>query len=311
MKKIFTILFLIIVGTYLFPQEKVDTVYYTFNIVNPTNGITQQTDNGFFLEGNHLTVKAMTLPSEYIQWQNVYDALVGSHLGVESGALDTNILLNITFNKLSSVNSSYDPIVGQTVFMYLEVDVLERGIWYQITDHFYFKNGKKAFMNIPITAAFQNFCTSIGINLNEGISFAYLEVDTLENETWEASGLSWIKEMDTIKLSLEHFSKFGGGKLLSTSVRLIDKPNGFTLKQNYPNPFNPLTNIVYSIPSAGYVEIKLYNAIGTEVQTLIAERKNAGTYQLTLNANNLTSGIYYYTIRYEKNQLTRKMVLIK
>jgi len=249
MKKILTILFLFVVGTCLFPQEKVDTVYYTFNIVNPTNGITQQTDNGFFLEGSHLNVKVQTLPSEYSQWQQVYDALVGSQLGIENGALDTTILLNITLNKLSSVSSSYDPIGGQTVFMYLEVDILERDKWYEVDSHYYFKNGKKAFMNIPITSAFQNFCTSVGIDINNGVSFAYLEVDALGNETWEPSGLSWTKDTDTIKLHLEHFSRFGGGKTLSAVERLIDKPNGFALKQNYPNPFNPLTNIVYSIPN--------------------------------------------------------------
>jgi len=311
MKKIFTILFFIFTVIITYSQEKVDTVYYNFNIFNPNTGITLGTDSGFFLEGSYLTVKPQTLSASYTQWQNVYDAIVGSNLGIENGAIDTTILLNITLNELSSVSSSYDEIAGQTVFMYLEADVIERGIWYDITEHYYFKNGKKAFMNIPITTVFQNFCTSIGIDINAGISFAYLEVDGLGNETWEPSGLSWTKDTDTIRLSLEHFSKFGGGKTLSTVEKLIDKPNEFTLKQNFPNPFNPLTNIVYSIPYDGYVEIKLYNAIGTEVQSLIAEQKSAGTYQLTFNANNLTSGIYYYTIRYEKNQLTRKMILIK
>ncbi|RJP69543.1 MAG: T9SS C-terminal target domain-containing protein [Ignavibacteriales bacterium] len=312
MKKIFTIIFLFFICQNLFSQEKIDTVYYTFNIVNPNTGITSGTDNGFFLEGNYLTIKPQTLSSAYSQWQNVYDALVGSTLGLEIGSLDTTILLNITLNELNSVSSSYDEIAGQTVFMYLEVDVLERGHWYEITDHYYFKNGKKAFMNIPITTAFQNFCTSIGIDINAGISFAYLEVDNLGNEYWEPSGLSWFKDTDTIRLSLEHFSRFaGGGKTLSAVERMIDKPDVFNLKQNYPNPFNPTTNIIYSIPNSGYVEIKIYNVIGAEVQTLLAQQKNAGTYEITFNANNLSSGIYYYTIRYQNLQMTRKMILIK
>jgi len=305
-----TFLFIVIFTVIGFAQA--DTVYYFINIVNPNNGTTLTTDQGFFLEGSSLTVEPAVLSGPYGQWQQVYDALVGSTLGFELGALDTTILLNITLNNLSSVGSTYDPIVGQVLFMYLEVDVLERGVWYQVTDHYYFKNGKKAFMNIPITTAFQNFCTTVGINLSEGVSFAYLEVDSLGNEIWTPSGLSWTKDNDTIRLSLEHFSKFGGGgKTLSAVEKLIDKPNEFTLKQNFPNPFNPYTNIVYSIPGAGFVELKIFNAIGAEVQTLLSEQKGAGTYQLTFNASNLASGVYYYTIRFQNSLYTRKMILIK
>ncbi len=312
MKKIFTIIFFIIVGMITFSQEKIDTVFYSLNIVNPTTGITTGTDSGFFLEGNSLTIKPQTLSSGYTQWQNVYDALVGSKLGIEYGAIDTTILLNITLNELSSLSSSYVEIAGQTVFMYLEVDVLERDVWYQVTDHYYFKNGKKAFMIIPITTAFQNLCSSIGIDITSGVSFAYLEVDNLGNEYWEPSGLSWSKDTDTIRLSLEHFSKFGGGgKTLSSVERMIDKPDVFNLKQNYPNPFNPSTNIIYSIPNSGFVEIKIYNVLGAEVQTLLAQQKDAGTYEIFFNANNLSSGIYYYAIRYQNLKMTRKMILIK
>jgi hypothetical protein len=59
------------------------------------------------------------------------------------------------------------------------------------------------------------------------------------------------------------------------------------------------------------VEIKIYNVIGTEVRTLLAQQKNAGTYEIIFDADNLSSGIYYYTIRYQNLQLTRKMILIK
>ncbi len=52
----------------------------------------------------------------------------------------------------------------------------------------------------------------------------------------------------------------------------------FSLEQNYPNPFNPSTIIKYSVPTAGYVSIKIYDAIGQLVSTLLNESKEPGEY---------------------------------
>lgn len=88
-------------------------------------------------------------------------------------------------------------------------------------------------------------------------------------------------------------------------------PKEFNLSQNYPNPFNPTTNISYSLPSAGFVTLKVYNLLGEEIAVLVNEEKPAGNYTVTFNASGLTSGIYLYSLSTGNNRETRKMILLK
>ncbi len=86
---------------------------------------------------------------------------------------------------------------------------------------------------------------------------------------------------------------------------------GFNLSQNYPNPFNPTTNIRFTIPEQGLVTLKVYNLLGKEVTTLLHEQKNAGSYNVDFNADNLSSGVYFYTIKAGNFVQTKKMLLLK
>ena len=94
-------------------------------------------------------------------------------------------------------------------------------------------------------------------------------------------------------------------------------PKYFKLEQNYPNPFNPTTIIKYSIPKESRVRIEIYNAIGQEVFTLVDEREEAGTYSKTLNAQDLSSGVYFYIFNaYPEDgqnpiNFSKKMILVK
>jgi len=88
-------------------------------------------------------------------------------------------------------------------------------------------------------------------------------------------------------------------------------PISFKLFQNYPNPFNPITKIKYSIPSSEYVEIKIFDVLGNEMINLVNEYKSPGTYEIEFDANNLSSGIYFYRIISGKHLETKKMLLLR
>ncbi|MCB9211656.1 MAG: T9SS type A sorting domain-containing protein [Ignavibacteriales bacterium] len=88
-------------------------------------------------------------------------------------------------------------------------------------------------------------------------------------------------------------------------------PTEFRLEQNYPNPFNPNTSIRYSISNENNVILKVYDILGKEVATLVNERKSSGYYVVNFDASNLTSGIYFYTIRAGSFSETKKMLLMK
>lgn len=80
---------------------------------------------------------------------------------------------------------------------------------------------------------------------------------------------------------------------------------------NYPNPYNPQTTIRFQLPQEGFVTIKVYDAIGKEVATLLNEEKDSGIYELRFNGIDLPSGMYIYTIKVNDYFASKKMLLIK
>ncbi|MBX7045631.1 MAG: T9SS type A sorting domain-containing protein [Ignavibacteria bacterium] len=103
----------------------------------------------------------------------------------------------------------------------------------------------------------------------------------------------------------------GGVTTTGFSQTNSETPEKFSLSQNYPNPFNPNTVISYQLPVAGNVWLKVYNALGNEIETLVYEKQNAGSYSVTFDGANLPSGIYFYKLISNQFQETRKMVLVK
>ncbi|MCW9096104.1 MAG: T9SS type A sorting domain-containing protein, partial [Ignavibacteriaceae bacterium] len=89
------------------------------------------------------------------------------------------------------------------------------------------------------------------------------------------------------------------------------QPLTYSLEQNYPNPFNPSTKIKYSVPQSSQVQIKIFDVLGNEIETLVNEEKRAGTYEINWNAINLPSGVYFYQLRAGEFVSTKKMILLK
>ncbi len=124
-----------------------------------------------------------------------------------------------------------------------------------------------------------------------------------------------------------YFTNYATGKIykfkgtINTDVGSLSIPKDFELEQNFPNPFNPTTTIRYSIPntearistSPQKVILKIFDLLGRELKTLINDYKEPGTYnyQLTANAIQLTSGIYFYTLNSGAFLETKKMMYLK
>lgn len=103
----------------------------------------------------------------------------------------------------------------------------------------------------------------------------------------------------------------GTGYTIGISQISAEVPKKFELYQNYPNPFNPNTKIKFSIPGAGFVELKIYNVIGKEVAQLVSSDLRHGVYEADFDAANLSSGIYFCKLTYSGISYTKKMILIK
>ncbi len=88
-------------------------------------------------------------------------------------------------------------------------------------------------------------------------------------------------------------------------------PNVYSLSQNYPNPFNPVTNIKFSIPNTGVVKLVIYDIMGREVLSLINQNLQSGSYTVDVDASNLSSGVYFYSLTAGDFKDTKKMMLVK
>jgi len=98
----------------------------------------------------------------------------------------------------------------------------------------------------------------------------------------------------------------------ATSVRSSDiLPRKYVLDQNYPNPFNPTTTIRFSIVKLSIVDLKIYDLLGREVETLVDGPMEAGTHEVTFDATRFASGIYFYRLKAGSFTATKKLVLIK
>ena len=88
-------------------------------------------------------------------------------------------------------------------------------------------------------------------------------------------------------------------------------PATFNLEQNYPNPFNPSTSIKYSVPESGNIRLSVFNIVGEEVAVLVNGFSQAGSFEVTFDASNLSTGVYLYKLQSSNSVQTKKMMLLK
>ena len=88
-------------------------------------------------------------------------------------------------------------------------------------------------------------------------------------------------------------------------------PKSFRLFQNYPNPFNPSTHIKFQLPRSGWVYLAIYNVLGQKIRTLVDAEMKSGVHIINFDAQNLSSGFYFYFLKTEYYSDIRKMLLMK
>ena len=114
--------------------------------------------------------------------------------------------------------------------------------------------------------------------------------------------------LGNVQNSGEELSKHNYQRINFSGTEL---PESYSLEQNYPNPFNPNTVISYQLPVNGFVTLKVYDILGSEVTTLVNEEKTAGRYEINYNALSLASGVYIYRLNVNDYTSVKKMVLLK
>ncbi len=134
---------------------------------------------------------------------------------------------------------------------------------------------------------------------NEGLTNLNVQALTLDNNGYVYAGTGngvWRRPLSEVTAVEEN---------------QIEIPSSYNLSQNFPNPFNPSTKIKYSIPQSSQVQIKIFDVLGKEIETLVNEEKPAGNYEITWYAEELPSGVYFYQLKAGSYVDTKKMLLLK
>ena len=93
----------------------------------------------------------------------------------------------------------------------------------------------------------------------------------------------------------------------------VDLPiaSKISLSEAYPNPFNPTTIMTLTMPVSGEMQVEVYNLLGQVVATLASGHMDMGTYTLTWDASDVSSGMYFVKAQTEGFTATQKLMLIK
>jgi len=161
----------------------------------------------------------------------------------------------------------------------------------------------------------------IQLSLNNGIDWIVITESTPSDGNYEwvvqAPDTSWeciIKINYVDDSSIFDVSDAPFFIVITTSVEDYSStilPDKYDLNQNYPNPFNPSTKIKYQIPELSIVTLKVFDVLGNEITTLVKELKPTGFYEITWDAENLPSGVYFYQLKAGDFLSTKKMILMK
>ncbi len=142
-------------------------------------------------------------------------------------------------------------------------------------------------------------------------TFAFIEGSGTSTEKHEYSFLDNMPFDETSFYRLVQID-YDGSRNVYDEVEVFFSGNmNYELEQNFPNPFNPATVIKFRLKEKGKALLRVFDALGREVKLLVNEVKEAGTYSVRFNADELPSGIYYYQLNVNGYISTRKMLLLK
>jgi hypothetical protein len=153
------------------------------------------------------------------------------------------------------------------------------------------------------------------INDTEGewVKIGFSQSHGTTTETEEYSYIDDISRITATSLAYRLKQIDFDGSYEYSDVVMVDNPApiDFALHQNYPNPFNPTTTIVYGLRERTIVELKLFDVLGREIETIFDGEQDAGYYEVEFNASRLPSGIYFYRLQAGSFVETKKMLLLR
>jgi photosystem II stability/assembly factor-like uncharacterized protein len=268
-------------------------------------------------------------PSTKIIFQNNTTGWSLSHFWTDVPLMDTGILYKTTNGGINWIETYIKHLYTFTDISFFNASI---GILQCYSDSFANVNNNSRYLKTTnsginwFTIYYGNDKRSNSYFLNE-----YTGWSCGNNITKTSNGgYNWFSQasyqlnMVIFRDSLNGYAVGGGGTILKTTtggVMFVNKiskniPENFSLYQNYPNPFNPTTKIKFEISSEvkremSNVRLLILDITGREIETLVNEQLNPGTYEVTFDGSNLPSGLYFYKLVAGNFIATKKLILLK
>ena len=184
-------------------------------------------------------------------------------------------------------------------------------------------NGARNFSGGDLRLSFDTAALSLADASLDGQALSFVSSNT--GVSLPLDGLYQVGDRSQLELVFRSISTGSPGAvgihglLLDTNrlpVSLVDltaqlSTQHLVLHQNFPNPFNPSTQVRYDVPGANHVRLTVFNSLGQEVERLVDEAQSAGSYTVSWDARNFTSGEYFLHLNAGPDQRSQKMVLLK
>ena len=170
----------------------------------------------------------------------------------------------------------------------------------------------------------------LGFDLNAPVGNAFFAFNNEAFNTFRSAGVFALRAIVEMRQPAENETQSTGefqqtATFESTDIKILNKnnrpeftewngaalPTAFSLSQNYPNPFNPSTSIRFALPEATYVKITVYSVLGEKIKTLIHSLLPAGNHSIQFQAENISSGVYFYVMETPRFKAMNKMLVIK
>jgi hypothetical protein len=220
---------------------------------------------------------------------------------VASGVSVTDYRIPPDSNRAVVTVTNYTALPAGTY--YLRVMVVEHWIVYASPPG---TNGETIFENVFRQA----LPTSLGTAINTNAGTYSFEFRYKIDPVWKDTSITTIayiqNDVDKTVLNTAR-----NGMPLGITPNTNEIPSKIDLGQNYPNPFNPTTTIKFDLPKNEFVTLKVYDLLGREVRTIVEGMHQAGKYSVVVDMGDLSSGIYFYSLKTDNFIDTKKMSLIK
>jgi len=188
---------------------------------------------------------------------------------------------------------------------------------YQIAGRVRHKNQSRGAENVVVQALDNGVIIATALTGNDG-SFILDEIPAGEFKISATSATGDAEQQ--VPVSVNNGRNVTNIELIlgTTSVQEASAavPAKFDLEQNYPNPFNPETSLKYHLPVRTNVSLRIYNALGQEIRTLVNQVQDAGVYSEKWdgkdnNGRQLSTGLYLFRLEAGDFVMTRKMAMVK